>query len=517
MAERRDATLISVTIRLVLVIPLIVLTGVTVDLWNNFRHNTNLKSASHYAQLGKWLELSAVFAPMAFVWTLLTAFPAAAVVGLPAFTFAVIDAALAAGLIYPRIRIASFLPMSGCKAHDLKTYGALPGEKGFFVHVAQAAKHSNPDSNPLEACKDYIWMVIQGHVMAGFLLVTATEPLCSEYLYRLRRALLFCSFSRVAMGADITALWWIFDVLFRGLWAYTLTDFGGIFSPTRLPSIYLDHISIFSQRRPSLWRSLNRKTAESKEKLLQRQLKRRFQPTAIENTMTETKLGIYLSYDILVQVTRNLDYCDIVNLSLTSKHLWHIIFLNERNFRQLSLHWQRYTCNAPTRTRCPHCAITMCADCEVRETRYYSMIMVDDHTLCKLYCVSCFNTQANTTYKTRYRCQCTKRPIANCCKFCEILGAEKLTDRWNRKHETDICERDQVESRRAVCHGCKAAVGGFVRFWICTRCGKECRHGMHPGWGRKGEAQEDVETSGAGQMEEVMRLGGMNGMFARIL
>lgn len=213
----------------------------------------------------------------------------------------------------------------------------------------------------------------------------------------------------------------------------------------------------------------------------------------------------FLCYDVLVLIARDLHYVDLVNLSLVSKSVRDVVFPRS-DFATRSEHFKIYSCDELTKTQCWVCMIQVCNSCEIqRPIRETSLIFHLD--VCKMYCSSCYYThvcRSTLNSRTSTKCGCAPRdqpPSAwsalwrtraphvlpqlrypHICRLCNMLDDQTLLSLREARSKAEM--RDLA--RQPDCSKCAQVLPPKgPRWWVCTRCTKECRSHVHPPWGSK--------------------------------
>ncbi|OCL05466.1 hypothetical protein AOQ84DRAFT_355945 [Glonium stellatum] len=211
----------------------------------------------------------------------------------------------------------------------------------------------------------------------------------------------------------------------------------------------------------------------------------------------------FLCYDVLVLISRDLHYVDLVNLSLASKSVREVVF-PRADFATRSEHFKMYSCDELTKTQCWVCTVQVCTSCQITRP------IRETHTLyhlnhCKLYCSSCYFQHVcrlSTTAQSSMKCHCSPTALGPwaaiwrtprrritlqhhyppVCRLCNMRDDATLTALREARSRAEM--RDLT--RQPDCARCELVlpVKG-PRWWVCTRCSKECGSHMHPPWGLK--------------------------------
>lgn len=249
-------------------------------------------------------------------------------------------------------------------------------------------------------------------------------------------------------------------------------------------------------------------------------------------------------YDMLLLVTQELHYLDVLNLACVSKSVRESV-LPEQDLRRRLGVFKMYTCLEDSNAKCCWtCTNQICSVIISTATRYYGLLTLLQgcqqlrllrqtkllHHLdnCHPYCTSCFNT-----YILRHRpapgerlenpeCQCapvTSRPNIfqlyyhgpayykksqaklpkidrAVCRTCHLKTDDELLESKEKTIRSDLMVGMTSKGEKWITcakPGCKNPLGNGPRWWICKRlsCGKECSSFVHKAWGRNDAGKDD--------------------------
>ncbi|KAH7370966.1 hypothetical protein BKA66DRAFT_191732 [Pyrenochaeta sp. MPI-SDFR-AT-0127] len=247
-----------------------------------------------------------------------------------------------------------------------------------------------------------------------------------------------------------------------------------------------------------------------------------------------TPLAEFLSiYDMLILVTEQLHYIDMVNLSRVSKSVRESVLPLQDYDRRISV-FKLYTCHGSEKWRCWMCENQICKTCSQRPLIPLTTLL---HHLdyCTPYCTPCYNTRIarhRTPPSERLKrpyCDCAPRPAnpnlymrfmkgsshyksyqaslpkkaREVCRNCNLHNDMELLALRERRTIKELQEgrrsaNGQVWSKCSRVT-CGRDLGTGPRWWICTRiggCGKECTSWVHGQWGSKSGENKDKSTTG---------------------
>lgn len=271
-----------------------------------------------------------------------------------------------------------------------------------------------------------------------------------------------------------------------------------------------------------------------------------YQGGAGEPSPLSNFLGIY---DMLMAVTEELHYSDVMSLSLVSKSVREAVLPSHDLQRRLGA-FKTYTCRDNETRHCWVCSRQICVvwsplyraltahfpitdvvfqDCQrtplVREVTLFHHL----HK-CRPYCTSCYKTvvkqrPGRVIARTKApHCDCAPRTAhpnliqrwfngssyysskqvsipklpRTLCSECNMHDPEMLTAMRERRAKMELKKGLKKDSAKwTTCAKCNGKLGTGPRWWICvnTNCEKECRSIVHKSWGRK----EKSETAPDGE------------------
>jgi hypothetical protein len=234
-----------------------------------------------------------------------------------------------------------------------------------------------------------------------------------------------------------------------------------------------------------------------------------------EQTPLSSFLGIY---DMLMVLTEELHYVDVMNLSRVSRSVREAVLPADDFDRRIQT-FKRYTCRADTKEACWVCEKQICESC--RRTPLIREATLSHHLHnCRPYCTRCHRTHIIKRHGTRRSltqspyCKCAPAPrnpnfmqrwfngdqfysskqwnipklMRHVCVECKQHTTTEMLDMRDKKTKLELKRgmRDG-EEKWTQCNNCKENLGTGPRWWICgiAGCQLECRSTVHKGWGRK--------------------------------
>ncbi|KAH3913170.1 hypothetical protein HBI56_086840 [Parastagonospora nodorum] len=231
-------------------------------------------------------------------------------------------------------------------------------------------------------------------------------------------------------------------------------------------------------------------------------------------------LGVY---DMLMAVTEDMHYLDVMTLSRVSKSVREVV-LPAHDFDRRIRTFRRYTCPGKEKMECWICDKQICTDCQHRPQIPQTTLLHHSQN-CLPSCTKCFQALVVSRYQPHRQrpphCRCapiTAHPnpflrLIHTSKFYKssqdkIPKVERAVCRDCNVHSVEellaIREKStKLELKRGVhhcgekwtkCGRCKDELGTGPRWWVCgtPACGKECRSVVHKGWGRAKESERTV-------------------------
>ena len=219
----------------------------------------------------------------------------------------------------------------------------------------------------------------------------------------------------------------------------------------------------------------------------------------------EDRLADFFIVDILMLVSRDLHFRDLINLSLTSKRMRQLILPPGPEAAGRWHLYKLYTCDPNTRRRCDGCPAQICTELGCGLPRPVNSFNCGNRqrllkhyptqkASCLPYCFACWDDGRNQDCTSRLACACTFAS-ANLimCAACCAMPDKRLSALMLEREEKALRAQkvDGVE-----CGQCKKLIGGVgPRWWVCSKCQKECRCGLHPAW--SWEREKPVQTGDA--------------------
>jgi hypothetical protein len=330
---------------------------------------------------------------------------------------------------------------------------------------------------------------------------------------------------------------WIFIGIFYGIpqWLFRCLPIS-LKSKVRLGRRYVIKSGLGIEQKCEL------EVTELKEAYKQNAMKRypQYKGGPGEQSPLSNFLGIY---DMLIVVTEEMHYSDIISLSRVSKSVREAVLPAHDINRRLGT-FKRYTCQDGQKGGCwvcdkPICSVsTYLLSATAGHTRPLVNItnapyqhcqelpQIRQSTLshhlhmCRPYCTPCYKSdivsrRPSTVYQ-RVRapqCQCApvtahpniflrmlngssyysskqdalpkfSRPV---CRECGLQSVDELLERRERRTKMELKKGLKFDGEKwTKCNECKEMLGVGPRWWVCTKsnCGKECRSVVHKSWGR---------------------------------
>jgi hypothetical protein len=235
---------------------------------------------------------------------------------------------------------------------------------------------------------------------------------------------------------------------------------------------------------------------------------------------TPTLLSEFLGiYDMLILVTENLHYIDVIRLSQVSKSVRESVLPSHDLARRLNV-FKLYTCVPDQRTTCWTCSNQICHDCQQLPEVPQTTVL---HHLseCQPYCTPCYRTHVlrpssdrarladpnchcapvprrprnpynwfmnGNGYYTRAQTKLTKvaRPV---CRECNKLTSKEVLALKEKQAKMQLKLGLKSDGEKwTICArpDCGRALGTGPRYWVCTRydCKKECSSTLHKAIGQ---------------------------------
>jgi hypothetical protein len=85
----------------------------------------------------------------------------------------------------------------------------------------------------------------------------------------------------------------------------------------------------------------------------------------------------------------------------------------------------------------------------------------------------------------QYNLNTKTRPV---CKQCAYVSAEDVLKIRAKRTELELKAKGKEGGQ---CGKCKIKLGDGPRWWVCGKCGLECKAFCHRAWGRKEEGIKD--------------------------
>ncbi|KAI0404522.1 hypothetical protein F4802DRAFT_566301 [Xylaria palmicola] len=198
-----------------------------------------------------------------------------------------------------------------------------------------------------------------------------------------------------------------------------------------------------------------------------------------------------LSPVVVEKIVSDLHHVDLVNLSLTSRAIREAVFLGQGSsavqLRQLSC-WgdKKYDC------RC--CGVQICDECSKSKACTDSRTSFHD-SLCAAACSRCYYKEISYAYWKSLPCDCNdgrkggpylydNPPVSHpVCRDCHDLPGTGMLIRKEKRDEVAYAKFMQQSLSCSICSESLPRTG--PRWWVCTKCRKECRDSCHLGWSQK--------------------------------
>jgi hypothetical protein len=222
---------------------------------------------------------------------------------------------------------------------------------------------------------------------------------------------------------------------------------------------------------------------------------------AVQSQTAEERLADFLIFDVLVLISRDLHYQDLVNLSVTSKRIRQAVFPDGECQHRTRI-FGLYTCGSnPSPKSCDGCGRRICVECSgcrsiytcTPRSRKDQQLYKRHNETCQPWCLKCWNKTTNQDLDSRKSCACNETFVTvSLCSSCATLRDLDVGKRFARRQE-------YMEKRKRDldldCGSCSSKIEGIgPRWWVCQVCKRECRCHLHSAWNweRKCRPSESV-------------------------
>ncbi|KAL2193296.1 hypothetical protein P885DRAFT_45659 [Corynascus similis CBS 632.67] len=212
-----------------------------------------------------------------------------------------------------------------------------------------------------------------------------------------------------------------------------------------------------------------------------------------------------LPYELLLKISADLHFIDLINASRSSKRLRTTLFgVGGPGPSQLE-DLQRFTCQGNTKRSCDLCGIQICPNCQTLVGSASPLASLHLKN-CQPQCSRCFyNTycrwwgpQGQRLAKHSTACGLSEQqqadiemgvvagpegPVPAFKAVCRMCASMTPTERRRAFQAKDEKELDRMERQPLACSKCKEMLPArAMRWWICQICLTECPFRMHPAW-----------------------------------
>ncbi|KAI0096240.1 hypothetical protein GGR51DRAFT_47473 [Nemania sp. FL0031] len=213
----------------------------------------------------------------------------------------------------------------------------------------------------------------------------------------------------------------------------------------------------------------------------------------------EKGLHAILSPNILKRIVLDLHYADVVNLSLASKRTREAIFPEKKDISPDKEQLRFYTCWGNKKSDCWACGMQICDECG--KTRRCPNSTASFHmSLCAAACSKCFYKNLSRGYARKSPCSCIdgrrEAPAYSygraqhnswdprlVCGDCNNMKGDKILAERERRDRATYSNLSQQPLSCSLCSESLPRTG--PRWWVCSKCKRECRNSCHVGWGQK--------------------------------
>ncbi|KAF2126633.1 hypothetical protein P153DRAFT_81620 [Dothidotthia symphoricarpi CBS 119687] len=487
--------------------------------WNIIKRNAELYDGIYSRTVVSVEKLAELGGRVALFWNVAVCIPTFWFLPPLNLPFAVGDTVIAGYLIVLSSYQINLSPKSKRQCSNVHNLQRPPGANESFFEAA--ARLNDTTTSAQSMCEDFFEEWVFGAAVTGFYVLAAAVNILT--FHRAMRKLkgqgmtLLDAYKRLFISLGNQCMW--------------LLRFTGILIIGLLYMILqcLFRCLPFSVRsRVRFARRSVLKTGlglEQKSEMQMTALKRKFgDPKNSSGRYQDTEgvpspladfLGIY---DMLILVSENLHYRDMMNLSRVSKSIRARVLPTNDYDRRLNI-FRTYTCNDGEKTKCWSCPNQTCIGCQ-----QYPLVALTTlyHHLqnCRPFCTRCYRTQTPGRFDKNPYCQCAPAPahpniflrmvngssyyqarqsripkyVRAVCMDCHAFTSEELRDRMEKETKRLVMEgrnKDGEKWTRCAGRGCGKELGMGPRWWVCEadpfgqgQCGKECSSLLHKGWGK---------------------------------
>ncbi|KAI1122934.1 hypothetical protein F5Y10DRAFT_252888 [Nemania abortiva] len=210
-------------------------------------------------------------------------------------------------------------------------------------------------------------------------------------------------------------------------------------------------------------------------------------------------LHTVLSPEALKRIVLNLHYVDVVNLGLTSKRIREAVFPRQKGYTADKEELRYYSCWGHKKSDCWGCGIQICDECS--KTRRCPASTTSFHmSLCAAACSKCYYKTLSRSYTVKSPCNCSDgRKTAPAysygraqhnpweprlvCRDCNDMKGDEILAVRERRDRATYLNLSQQPLSCSLCSESLSRKG--PRWWICSKCTRECRSDCHVGWSQK--------------------------------
>ncbi|KAI0437300.1 hypothetical protein F4803DRAFT_539317 [Xylaria telfairii] len=414
---------------------------------------------------------SGPFGVIAFVWNFLLWIPTIYAEGTRLFLIGVVDAIIAAFLITSLALQASFIGFTHAQCAQLRPGATHPSNLIFFQRVAEIDYKEKDIAEG--TCQGYYAKWYVGLVVAILYTISAiSNILMGSYSHNSNtRRSSSCSFSPIHAIMDIM----------KGL-----AECVFFFLPARARNVLF-----FASSYAKHW--LHYKGAKTKQNardtlaLVPRRHHREAKQKGLRAVLSQEK--------VIEQIARQLHYVDVVNLSLASRGIREAVFLRQGVDET---HPRYYSCWGNKKYDCWACGIQVCGECS--RTKRCAKSTVSFHmSLCAAACSNCYYKTISKGSHMRKPCQCNDgrangpnitsaywatvsnpQALRFVCRDCHGMKDDEVLALREKRDKAMYSNLTQQPLSCSQCSESLPRTG--PRWWVCSKCKKECRSKCHSGW-----------------------------------
>ncbi|KAI1749999.1 hypothetical protein F4782DRAFT_510982, partial [Xylaria castorea] len=415
---------------------------------------------------------------VSFLWNFLFWIPTIYAKGGQLFAIGVVDAIITGFIITALVIEASFIGFTHAQCAQLRPDAAPTSNLIFFQRVAEI-DYKDKDIGE-GTCQSYYGKWYIGLVIAILYAISALSNILIG-LYSHNR-------NRRSSNCLLSPIYAVIDVM-KGL-----ADCVFFFLPARVHNA-LYFASQYARHWLQYKRSRTKQNARDAYALLpRRHLNREGKEKGLHFILSEETISR--------QIASHLHYADIVNLSLASRGVREVVFPRQDASKVDNRGPRYYSCWGNEKYDCWACGIQICHVCS-KSTRCAKSTVSFHISLCAATCSSCYYRTISRGSSMRQPCQCsdgrtndshTRRttywatdpnPLISrlVCRDCyDMTGTEVLALRERR----DRAMYSNLTQQPLSCSQCAESLPRTgPRWWVCSKCTKECRSKCHSEWSQK--------------------------------